>query len=124
MPSPFLLCAPRCAWGTFRLAIFLVLLSVIAPVPPVHAQALPAPKAATLDPLVVTASRNPQPIADLLADLTVIGADEILRSGAQSLPQLLQRQGGVEVTLAGGPGATSGAFLRGANAGQTLVLID
>ena len=75
-------------------------------------------------PVVVTAARAPQPITDLLADVTMIGADEIMRSGAQSLPQLLQRQPGVEVTINGGPGATSGAFLRGANAGQTLVLID
>lgn len=76
------------------------------------------------DTIVVTASRTAQPINELLADLTVIGQDEILRSGAQSLPQLLQRQPGVEVTIAGGPGSTSGIFLRGANAGQTLVLVD
>ncbi|MBK9115569.1 MAG: TonB-dependent receptor [Betaproteobacteria bacterium] len=88
------------------------------------AAAQPAPRSATLDPVAVTASRTAQPIADLLADLTVIGADEILRSGAQSLPQLLQRQPGVEVTINGGAGSTSGAFLRGANRGQTLVLID
>jgi vitamin B12 transporter len=83
-----------------------------------------APKAATLEPVAVTASRSPQPIADLLADLTVIGGDEILRSGAQSLTELLQRQPGVEITMNGGPGSTSGAFIRGANRGQTLVLID
>ncbi|MEO8507198.1 MAG: TonB-dependent receptor [Betaproteobacteria bacterium] len=91
-------------------------------VAPAFAQS--APKAATLDPIAVTASRNPQPIADLLAELTDIGADEIQRSGAQSLPELLQRQPGVEITMNGGPGSTSGAFLRGANRGQTLVLID
>jgi len=89
-----------------------------------HAQSTTVPKAATLDPIAVTASRTPQPIGDLLADLTVLSTDEILRSGAQSLPQLLQRQPGVEVTINGGPGAPSGAFVRGANAGQTLVLID
>jgi vitamin B12 transporter len=89
-----------------------------------HAQPASAPKATTLDPVAVTASRNPQPIADLLADLTVIGTDEIQRSGAQSLTELLQRQPGVEITMNGGPGSTSGAFLRGANRGQTLVLID
>ena len=88
------------------------------------AGAQPAPRSTTLDPVAVTASRTAQPIADLLADLTVIGADEIQRSGAQSLPQLLQRQPGVEVTINGGAGSTSGAFLRGANRGQTLVLID
>jgi vitamin B12 transporter len=89
-----------------------------------HAQTPPAPRAAALDPVAVTASRNPQPIADLLADLTVIGIDDILRSGAQSLPELLQRQPGVEITMNGGPGSTSGAFIRGANRGQTLVLVD
>lgn len=86
--------------------------------------ARPPATSATLDPVVVTATRTAQPISDILADLTVIQADEIVRSGVQSLPQLLQRQPGVEVTINGGPGATSGAFLRGANAGQTLVLID
>jgi len=88
------------------------------------AAAAQAPRPATLDPVAVTASRSPQPIADLLADLTVIGADEIQRSGVQSLAELLQRQPGVEITMNGGPGSTSGAFLRGANRGQTLVLID
>jgi vitamin B12 transporter len=75
-------------------------------------------------PGAVTASRSAQPIADLLADVTVIGRDEIVRSGAQSLTEVLQRQPGVEITMNGGPGSTSGAFLRGANRGQTLVLID
>ena len=60
-------------------------------------------------------ARTPQPIAELLADVTVIGADEIARSGAQSLTELLQRQPGVEITMNGGPGSTSGVFLRGAN---------
>jgi len=77
-----------------------------------------------LPPVAVTASRSAQPIADLLADVTVIGRDEIVRSGAQSLTEVLQRQPGVEITMNGGPGSTSGAFLRGANRGQTLVLVD
>ncbi|HTQ00496.1 MAG TPA: TonB-dependent receptor [Casimicrobiaceae bacterium] len=78
----------------------------------------------TLGSVVVTASRMTQPIADLLADVTVIGGDEILRSGGQSLTEVLQRQPGTEITMNGGPGSTSGAYLRGANSGQTLVLID
>src|SRR5262245_14486941 len=83
-----------------------------------------SPRPTSLDPIAVTASRTPQPIADLLADLTVIGSDEILRSGVQSIAELLQRQPGVEITMNGGPGSTSGAFIRGANRGQTLVLVD
>jgi len=89
--------------------------------PEVAAQSSPPGR---LDPVVVTASRTAQPIADLLADVTVISGEEIVRSGAQSLAEVLQRQPGVEITMNGGPGSTSGAFLRGANRGQTLVLID
>src|SRR4029434_7586510 len=73
---------------------------------------------------VVTAARASQPIANVLADITVIGAEEIQRSGVQSLAELLQRQPGVEIVQNGGPGSVSGALLRGANRGQTLVLID
>ncbi len=82
------------------------------------------PRPAALDPIIVTAARASQPITDVLADVTVIGADEILRSGVQSLAELLQRQPGVEIVQNGGPGSVSGALLRGANRGQTLVLID
>ena len=64
------------------------------------------------------------PLPELLADVTVIGADEIARAGAGTLTDLLQRQPGVEIVRNGGPGAVSGVFLRGANTAQTLVLID
>ena len=69
------------------------------------------------DSYAVTAARGSQPIADVLADITVIGAAEIARAGAQSLTELLQRQPGVEITQNGGPGSLSGIFLRGANRG-------
>jgi len=79
---------------------------------------------AILDPIVVTASRTPQPLLEIVADVTVIDAEELARSGAVDLAALLARQPGVEMVRNGGPGATSGVFLRGANAAQTLVLID
>ena len=76
-----------------------------------------------------TRSSSPPPrprsrCSSSLADVTVIGADEIARAGVQSLAELLQRQPGVEIVQNGGPGAVSGVFLRGANRGQTLVLVD
>ena len=77
-----------------------------------------------LEPVSVTATRSLQPTPDLLADVTVIGPDEIARSGAQSLTELLQRQPGTEIVQNGGPGSVSGVFLRGANTNQTLVLVD
>ena len=108
-------------FASARRALAVVLLFVIA-APLVHAQS--GATKAIVDPVFVTATRSPQPIAELLADVTVIGADEIARSGAQSLAELLQRQPGVEIAQNGGAGSASGVFLRGTNRGQTLVLID
>jgi len=90
----------------------------------VQVDAAAQPPPAALDPVVVTASRTPQRLLDLVADVTVIDADEIARGGTQGLVALLARQPGVEIVQNGGPGATSGVFLRGANAAQTLVLVD
>ena len=105
--------------GMAFVALALALVPVESP-----AQSVRAPGATTLEPVVVTASRQTQSIADVLADVTVIGLDEIARAGAQSLTELLQRQPGVEIVQNGGPGSVSGVFLRGANRSQTLVLVD
>ncbi len=89
------------------------------------ARAQEAPgKPLPLEPVVVTGARAAQPLGEALADVTVIGAEEIARSGVQGLAALLQRQPGVEIVQNGGPGSVSGALLRGANRGQALVLID
>ncbi|MCX7893681.1 MAG: TonB-dependent receptor [Burkholderiales bacterium] len=79
---------------------------------------------APLDPVVVTATRYPTRVAETLADTTVITRDEIARSARTTLPDLLRGLPGLQVTSAGGPGQVSGIFIRGANTGQTLVLID
>jgi vitamin B12 transporter len=89
-----------------------------------RAQSSPPDSPAILDPIVVTASRSPQRLLDLVADVTVIDAEEMARAGGQGIIALLQRQPGVEIIQNGGPGATGGVFLRGANAAQTLVLVD
>ena len=46
---------------------------------PGSAQPTPPTAVTALDPIVVTAARMPQPIVQVLADVTVIGQDEILR---------------------------------------------
>lgn len=78
----------------------------------------------SLEPVIVTASRTPQVAADVLSDTVVITAEEIARSGDQSLVDLLQRQRGVEVTRNGGRGANASVFIRGADNRQNIVLID
>ena len=88
------------------------------------AQAPPGEPPTQLAPVVVTASRTPQPITSAIADVSVIGTDEIAANGPRGLAELLQGRHGVEVVQNGGPGSTSGVFLRGANRGQTLLLVD
>jgi vitamin B12 transporter len=78
----------------------------------------------SIPPLFVTASRAEQPLTDLLADVTLIGPEEIARAGPGGLAALLQRQPGIEIFASGSPGSTSGVLMRGANTAQTLVLVD
>lgn len=78
----------------------------------------------SLQPVVVTATRMPQPIDTVLADLRVIDADTIANAGPMTLTELLQTRGGVEISANGGPGQVSGVFLRGSNAGHVVLLVD
>jgi len=78
----------------------------------------------TLDEVIVTATRTPQQQESVIADVSVINAEEIKRGGQSTLIELLQRQPGIEITNNGGAGKTSGVFMRGTNTGHTLVLID
>jgi vitamin B12 transporter len=113
------------ALGERKTLASLWLLLGLACATPLVAQPLPQlPGNALIPPIVVTASRTQQSLLDLLADVTWIGPEEIARSGVDSLAQLLQRQPGAEIVTTGGPGSTSGVFLRGANTDQTLVLVD
>jgi len=79
---------------------------------------------AQLDPVVVTATRIPQPVSSLLSDMRIIDSDAIAAAGNQTLLELLQSQGGVEVAATGGPGQPGAVFIRGTNANHVVVLID
>jgi len=89
------------------------------------AQGLPplVPKAA-FEPVVVTAARLAQPVSEVLADVTIIGPEEIARAGQSSVADLLARQPGVEISTNGGPAGSTAVFLRGANGNHTVVLLD
>jgi len=79
---------------------------------------------AQVDAVVITASRIPQPRSQTLQPVNIITADDIARGGQQTLAEVLQALGGVEITNAGGFGQPSGVFIRGANSDHTLVLVD
>ena len=74
--------------------------------------------------VVVTAGRQIQAAKDVLADNVVITADEIAKSGATGIVDLLQKQRGIEIARNGGPGTTASVFIRGGSNAQNVVFVD
>jgi vitamin B12 transporter len=74
--------------------------------------------------VVITGSREPLSPDRLAADVVVIDNATIRASTADSLGDLLRREAGMQLSRSGGPGHSSGVFIRGAYAGQTVVLVD
>ena len=81
-------------------------------------------RAPSLAETVVAATRSPQPLTDLVADISVVDRETIESSGATGLADLLARLPGVEFARNGGPGTTTSVFLRGAESRFTAVFID
>ncbi len=77
-----------------------------------------------LAPVVVTATRTAQSADETLAAVTVVSREEIERSQAQSLVELLAGLPGIDIITNGGAGKHASILLRGTNAGHTLFLID
>ena len=77
-----------------------------------------------MDPVVVTATRLPQAASTLLSDVRIIDSTDLANAGNQTLLEVLQVHGGVEIAVNGGPGQVSGLFLRGTNANHVVVLVD
>lgn len=87
--------------------------------------AISAEQLAALDPVVVSASRQPQRASEVLADISVIDADEIRRAGpSATIGELLARQPGIEIATRGGLGTDGSVFIRGSNSNHALVLVD
>lgn len=82
------------------------------------------PPSDQLSPIVVTADRFAQSVDEALFPVTVITHQEIERSQAQSVEDLLRGQVGVDISNNGGQGKTTSVFLRGTNSDHVLVLID
>lgn len=79
----------------------------------------------SLEPIVVTATRMPQSIRRVLADVSVVAREDIERQGSgTSVADLLRNLPGFEISRNGGPAATSSVFLRGAESRHLLVMID
>lgn len=80
--------------------------------------------AQTLEPVVVSASRTEQKIADVLPSITVITKEEIQKRQAATLIDLLQGQMGLEISRSGGIGSTASLFIRGQASTNVAVFVD
>jgi vitamin B12 transporter len=83
-----------------------------------------AASAQSSDTVFVTATRTPVPAIDVISDTLSISAEQIAATGAGSLVDLLQRQRGIEIARNGGAGTSASVYIRGANANQSIVLVD
>lgn len=73
---------------------------------------------------IVTATRTASRIDAVVADVTVIGREQIAASAGQSLSQVLARQVGIQLSSNGGLGKSSSLYVRGGQQRHTLVLVD
>lgn len=76
------------------------------------------------DEIVVTATRTETALDRSLAPVIVIGREDIERSLALDVAELLRFHAGLDVARNGGPGQATSLFIRGAESNHTLVLID
>ncbi|MDX1303992.1 TonB-dependent vitamin B12 receptor [Photobacterium sp.] len=74
--------------------------------------------------MVVTANRFEQSIHSTLADVEVVTREDIERIQAKTIPDVLRRLTGIQITQNGGRGQLASMFVRGTSSDQVLVLID
>lgn len=107
-----------------RLSIHGLLLAAAAVGPISAARADdPANDASELN-VIVTATRVPTPVDEVLAPVVLIDRDTIERSNATDTAELLRFHAGLDVARTGGPGQPTSLFIRGAESNHTLVLVD
>ena len=84
----------------------------------------PALAQQSLDPVLVTATRQATRVSETLADVTVLQREDIEKASGSTALDLIARQPGVQLSNSGGIGKASSLFIRGAEARHTLLLID
>lgn len=77
-----------------------------------------------LERIVVTASRSPENSKDTTRETDIVTRQDIERSGAKELSQVLSEVPGLQIIDYGGLGASKTVHMRGSTASQVLVLMD
>ena len=111
---------------TNRIALVLLLLARISC--EAAAQRVPADTArrdtTPLAPIVVTATRTPEPVSILGNSVSVLGGEELLKAGITSVSDALRVLAGATVVEQSGPGSVTSLFLRGGQSNYVRVLVD
>jgi vitamin B12 transporter len=77
-----------------------------------------------LDPIVVTATRLPTPLASTASAVTVITGDQLRARGIGTVAEALRAVPGMDVVETGPFGGTTSLFLRGGESDYVRVLVD
>jgi len=88
------------------------------------AQAFAQDRGASLDEVVVTASRVAQPIQQLGDSVSVLSAEQIALEQLTTLDEALERVPGVAITRSGGVGQNTQVRMRGFTTKHVLTMID
>ena len=110
--------------GASRLFHLLVLGATGASLFAAEAADQPKPKAEASATVTVTAEATPVDLAKTPNPVKVLTAEELRKSGAKNLAELLQQVYPGQVQSYGGPGAVSSLYLGGARAQDVVVLLD
>jgi vitamin B12 transporter len=74
--------------------------------------------------VIVSATKTETYQAEIGSSTTVITAEDIRKSGKRSVQEVLRDVPGLTVIQTGTLGGATSVFMRGANSGQTLVMVD
>ena len=76
------------------------------------------------NPVVISASKNAQPLFDSLLSMSVITRSDIEKTQSNDILNILNSEPGVEISRTGSLGSATSVYLRGGNSGHALILID
>ncbi|HEA46880.1 MAG TPA: TonB-dependent receptor [bacterium] len=77
-----------------------------------------------LGEVVITPTRTPRLLGDVSLHTTIITKEEIAKSGARNIGEVIEKETGVKVDSYGALGAQTNVSMRGSSSKQVLILID
>lgn len=107
-------------WSSFPVALAATVLAAGAQTP----ENAPADDPVALERYVVSATRSPQDPRETPSAVTLLAFPELAAAQVPDLRTALAREPGVVVVTTGAAGGQTSVFLRGANAHQTLFVVD